>query len=154
MQLRPATPEDAALLEAWRNDPEARRFSFSGAAVGGAEHMEWLRRSLSSARRRIWIGESDGRPVGQIRLDLEGGGIAVVHLAVAPDHRGEGIATAMLHAVTEHEPWGVSRLRAEVIAANTASLRTFEKAGFAVVARTSRRVVLERALSRPADPAR
>lgn len=129
--LRPATRDDADRLLAWRNDPDAVRFSSTGALVSPEEHRAWIASRLAREQPRLWIGVEDGRSVGQVRLDVEGS-VGVVSIAVAPEHRGRGLAAELLQRMTEltaADP-DVQRLVAHVNAANAASLRAFERAGF------------------------
>ncbi len=129
--LRRATDDDSDVLLAWRNDPEAIRFSVSGRGVTPAEHGEWLSVRLADPGTRLWIAEQAGAPVGQVRVDMEDG-IGTVSVAVAPSQRGLGLGSAVLQAMVvemEREA-GVRMLRALAHAENTASIRAFERAGF------------------------
>lgn len=120
------------MLMALRNDPDAVRFSVSGRGVTSEEHERWFRTVRSEPSRcRIWIAEDGSTPVGQVRVDLNGDS-GMVSIAVAADHRGRGIGTAMLKAVvikagTEGTP---SRLTAVVRSDNAASMHAFAAAGF------------------------
>jgi len=134
--LRPATRDDADRLLAWRNDPDAVRFSSTGRAVAPEEHRAWIASRLAREQPRLWVGEEDGRSVGQVRLDVDGG-VGIVSIAVAPEHRGRGLAAELLQRLaqlTAADP-EVHRLVAHVSAANLASLRAFEHAGFRQSAR-------------------
>jgi RimJ/RimL family protein N-acetyltransferase len=115
----------------WRNDPVAVSFSVTGQAVGLEEHHRWLMERLNDAQSLLWIAEDRGEAVGQVRVDMEGG-IGTVSIAVAPDHRGRGLATEILRAmlVEMAHTATVGELRATVHTANTASLRAFERVGF------------------------
>jgi spore coat polysaccharide biosynthesis protein SpsF (cytidylyltransferase family)/RimJ/RimL family protein N-acetyltransferase len=120
------------LLE-WRNDETTRRFSFSEDVVQWDDHVQWLERTLADATSRLWIAEVDGAPVGQIRAQRGAGGIAELHLAVAPDARGRGLAAAMIGAaaLAAGRELGVRRLLGRVKADNARSQRAFARAGFA-----------------------
>jgi RimJ/RimL family protein N-acetyltransferase len=130
--LRAAREEDSEMLMALRNDPDAVRFSVTGRAVTSEEHERWFRTVRSDPSRcRIWIAEDGSTPVGQLRVDLDGDS-GTVSIAVAADHRGRGIGTAMLRALVikagaEGAP---SRLMAVVRSDNAASLHAFAAAGF------------------------
>jgi RimJ/RimL family protein N-acetyltransferase len=134
--LRAAREEDSELLMELRNDPDAVRFSVSGSAVTREEHERWFTRVRTDPSGcRVWIAEDMGEPVGQVRVDISGGS-GTVSIAVGADHRGRGLATAMLKALVvkvgvEDAP---SRLTAVVRSDNTASLRAFAAAGFRHVA--------------------
>jgi RimJ/RimL family protein N-acetyltransferase len=134
--LRPAAERDADLLLAWRNDPEAVRFSGTARAVTMREHRDWLAARIIDPATRIWIAEQEHTAVGQVRIDLEDG-VATVSVAVAPGHRGRGLGTAVLRAMVaevEGDP-RVTRLRALAHAENVASVRAFERVGFSAQGR-------------------
>jgi UDP-2,4-diacetamido-2,4,6-trideoxy-beta-L-altropyranose hydrolase len=129
--LRSAAAGDEALLLLWRNDPEAVRFSVTGRGVTPDEHAAWLARRLGDPSTHLWIAEERGTPVGQVRVDADGT-TGTVSIAVAPTHRGRGLATAALQAMVieiERDP-DVAVLRALVHPDNPASARAFELAGF------------------------
>ena len=86
---------------------------------------------LNDAHSLLWIAEDHGDAVGQVRVDSEGA-IGTVSIAVAPDHRGRGLATEILRAmlVEMARTATVGELRATVHPENTASLRAFERVGF------------------------
>jgi RimJ/RimL family protein N-acetyltransferase len=130
--LRAAREEDSEMLLALRNDTDAVRFSLSGRAVTREEHERWFSRVRSDPSRcRVWVAEDGAVPVGQVRVDIAGDS-GTVSIAVGADHRGRGLATAMLQALVvkvgaEHAP---SRLTAMVRSDNIASLQAFTAAGF------------------------
>jgi len=134
--LRPARDDDSASLLAWRNDPDAVRFSVSGRAVTAEEHQRWFSRVVDDPERtRLWIAEQQDEPVGQVRIDINAG-VGTVSIAVDPGHRGRGVGTAMLRALTETVNAGGAprHLIALVRSDNTASLHAFEAATFHRVA--------------------
>ena len=146
--LRPATSADRALLLEWRNDQDVVRYSLSGRPVAAAEHANWLTARLAEPAPRLWIAEEAGEPVGQVRVDLEDE-TGTVSISVAPAHRGRGVGSRMLWAlVIEMEADAAVRsLLALVHGENTASLRSFERAGFSDTGRQRRGfVVLERSV--------
>jgi pseudaminic acid synthase len=129
--LRPALQADAALLRAWRNDPQTRAMSIHEGEVGAAEHEAWLARSLASSERWLFIAERDGRPVGTVRLDADGPASVEVSLTVAPAERGNGYALALLRAAEdEARRLGAVRITAVLRPDNVASRRAFEAAGY------------------------
>jgi len=131
--LRPATLADAELLRVWRNDPEMRKNSFDSSAVGKREHLRWLRASLRSKTRKIYVAWDGSMPVGEGRLDSLDG-VVEFDIEVAREYRragyGRQILSALVAKAREWQP-GVP-LVAHVKAFNTPSLRTFLGAGFAM----------------------
>lgn len=156
--LRPAAARDADRLLAWRNDPVTRRAAFQTGEVEREEHVAWLERRLADPRSELYIAESAGAAVGQVRLDREDDSTAVVSVTVAPEARGRGLAAPMLRALASATQLGVRRLRAEVKPDNASSLRAFARAGYRELGRDERSVVLELELTdarpspRPAAP--
>ena len=151
--LRPATEGDSDVLLAWRNDPEAIRFSVSGRGVTPAEHRDWLSVRLADPGNRLWIAEQDGTVVGQVRVDLKDG-IGTVSIAVAPSQRGRGLGSAVLQAmvIEMQREAGIQRLRAQAHADNIASIRAFERAGFHLEGRHEPDfIVLERGVGQNGD---
>lgn len=131
VRLRPASHDDSRVLLEWRNDAQTREASWSTAPVAVAEHAAWIERTLASSSRRLLIAEVDGRPVGQVRLDLDGDGLAEISLTVAPEVRGKSLAAPMLRAADAVAlSWGITSLRAQIKASNERSLRAFKAAGY------------------------
>jgi UDP-2,4-diacetamido-2,4,6-trideoxy-beta-L-altropyranose hydrolase len=128
--LRSAEPGDARLVFEWANDHDTRAASFRSAQIPWGEHETWFAARLGDAACRFFIAEHDGRPVGQIRLAVEGSH-AEVHLNVAAAERGQGHGLEMLRlACAEAEGAGIRGLVAHVKPDNASSLALFERAGF------------------------
>ncbi|MBM3673088.1 MAG: GNAT family N-acetyltransferase [Actinobacteria bacterium] len=131
LSLRPAAEDDVEVLFVLRNDPESVEFSGTARAVTWEEHREWFARCLTGAATSIWIGESNGDVVGQVRVDIDGGS-ATVSIAVIPERRGCGYAMEMLRHLqlkmaADHP---TPELVANVHRDNAASRRLFERSGF------------------------
>lgn len=129
--LRAASSDDAAVLLRWRNDELTRRNSHSTAEVQLDEHQAWLGRILDSKETRLFVGESNGAAIGQIRFDLKPHRTAEISITVAPEARGRGLASDLLRAaeaIALQE--GVRALLAEIKPANEASVRAFKRAGY------------------------
>lgn len=127
----PAGSGDAGFLLALRNDPDSVRWSRSGRPVDRGEHESWFASVLDDPATRIWVAREDGRPVGQVRVDVEAGAGAV-SISVDPSSRGRGVASRMLgHLVAAlGADEQVHALVAEVREGNEASSRAFERVGF------------------------
>lgn len=128
--LRAATTGDARMLHTWRNDPATRCASFHTDEISYDEHVRWLTASLRSDSRALLVGELDERPVGVIRLDLDGRE-AIVSVTLAPDSRGVGLAAPLLRrALQRAGELGVLRVTARIRPENLFSRRAFAAAGF------------------------
>jgi len=127
-RLDPVGLDDACLLWEWANDPEVRRHSFHPEPIPWENHLGWLRSRLAEPDSKFFIARtSSGEAIGQIRLQAQSPGQALIHLSAAPTWRGRGAGARMLQLA---ESAGFRRLHARVKQDNTASLRMFEAAGF------------------------
>jgi RimJ/RimL family protein N-acetyltransferase len=130
--LRPATRDDAELLLAWRNDPEARRQSLDTSAIELAPHVRWLERRLADTHGcRIYIAEREGVPIGQLRVEADGG-IGVVSVSIDASARGAGLGRELIEQGTERAAGelALDTVQAVVRPGNEASLQSFAAAGY------------------------
>lgn len=135
VSIRRATADDARRLYDWRNEDGMRRASFHGERIDFESHYAWLLRTLVNPERWLFIAElPDHTPVGYIRFD-EVGTTAEISVTVDVAHRGRGLgpvvtrsAVSALHLVRP-DLVPVALVKAE----NTASLKSFQDAGFSVV---------------------
>jgi predicted dehydrogenase/RimJ/RimL family protein N-acetyltransferase len=133
--LRTAGVEDAALMLAWRNDPETRSWSRNCREIAPEEHTSWLRRMLANPSMQLWMAETSEGPFGHVRVGPRTNGAAEVHIVLAPQARGRGLGAAVLTQVVAHTlaDEGLTMLCAHVKPAHSASLRAFTNVGFRVV---------------------
>ena len=125
MKLRLATMDDCEILFQWRNDLPTRLASHHTAPIGIEEHKDWLSKTLDDPKRKLYIAELGGKPVGTLRTD-NSDGVAEISWTVAPAHRGKGIGKLMVGTLAE----AISGpIRAEVKSQNVASMRIAESAG-------------------------
>jgi RimJ/RimL family protein N-acetyltransferase len=134
LRVRPAVAADARLLLEWRNDPVTRAQSFSQGEIGWDEHVAWLERTLAEpARTRLYIGEFEGQPVGQARVEVVTPARGEISVALAKAARGRGLGAELIAAASAA---GAAELRLHELVAlikpgNEASLRAFARAGYA-----------------------
>ena len=140
--LRPATAADSARLREWRNDPETIAASLSGRGVEAEEHHAWLTRVLDDPGERLFIVESEGEPVGQVRLERLDGETLELHIGLAAEARGRGLGREALEVACQEA--GGETVTARVLRDNERSLRAFAAAGFHERSRGEREVLLER----------
>lgn len=134
LTLRTASTGDAACLLALRNDPETRRWSRTSHEITPSEHANWLQRTLAGTSTQIWMAECDGRELATVRVEAQGGGVAEIHIIVAPQARGRGLGAAALMQASARalaDP-GTALLCAHVKPGNQASMHMFTQAGFQV----------------------
>jgi RimJ/RimL family protein N-acetyltransferase len=137
VRLRRVSESDAEVLLAWANDPVTRAASFHPDPIDRAGHVRWLAGRLASPTTGFWIGESDGRPIGQVRVEVGVDAVGEISISIAPDARGTGLGRALLSIAVEEAPRAllVERLLARVRPDNPASLALFGGAGFVEVGR-------------------
>jgi len=129
--LRLAEPGDRDLILLWANEPATRAASFHPAIIDLAVHERWFAARLASPDGRIWIGEMDGRPIGQVRV-IRIAGRGEISISLAAEVRGRGLARPLLTAAlaeTERD-LGLRTFVAAVRHGNAASLALFRGADF------------------------
>ncbi len=135
-RLRPTTLADESTYHTWANDPEVRRQSFNTDPIPLDQHQRWFRSRLQTpdALLRVLV-DQEGLPLGQIRFERSATepDRALIGFSLDPIVRGHGLASDLLKlGVAElARHWGpVVEAYGEVRAANTASARSFQRAGF------------------------
>ena len=125
MQLRLARLGDAQTLLAWRNNPITREASHYTALISEVEHILWLEKILANEKRKLYVAEIDGVPVGTVRVDSDNLGYEL-SWTVSPTKRSSGIGKRMLSQFAQEIP---ESIRAEIKIGNSASIRIAEAAG-------------------------
>lgn len=142
LQCRPVVIDDAELLLHWANDPDVRSQGFNPEPISMATHLAWLERRLAAADELFYIISQAGTPIAQVRFspktdyhreDLHSG--AEIHVSLARDARGQGLAAAVLQAAIGEAlaspvaaKWQF--IDALVRCSNLASSMSFRRAGF------------------------
>lgn len=132
LTLRSAQAEDAELLLRWRNDPSVRSQSFDSLEIEAETHARWFAGKLAAVDTRIYVGELDGRPVGQARIDRRDDATGEISVSVDPDDRGRGVGPALIASATRRgaDELGLSLVLATIKEGNEASQRAFRRAGY------------------------
>jgi len=133
--MRPLEAADRDRLLAWRNLPEIARWMYSDHVISPEEHARWFAGALADPRRRYWVVEADGKPVGLANLyDLapEHGRTAWAYYLADPSTRGQGIGAFVEYWVIEQVfgALGLNKLWCEVLVDNEAVWRLHEGFGF------------------------
>lgn len=133
--LRRATDADEPFLR--RVFAESRLSEFPGVAPGDLEPLLALQYRAHAADRASRYPDAvtavivdDGEDVGSVTVDRAGTRLHVVDLAVLAEHRGQGIATAVLGDLLR----SAEHATLTVWALNTGARRLYERHGFSVVA--------------------
>ncbi len=133
MKLRLATLDDISETFRWRNHPEVRRYFVNPMELAFEEHERWFRAKIVDKTAVMLIAEIEEKPMGVLRFDFAGAHEVVVDVYLNPEFFGLGKGTQLLQ---EGVAWlrihrtDVKKIRAQVLADNTASNRVFAKAGF------------------------
>ena len=96
--VRLATPDDRDLVLGWANDPVTRAWSFHPTPIEPETHAAWFAARLIDQANRLWIGETQGVPVGQVRAHIGDDGRVELGISVAPEARGRRLAAPLLQA--------------------------------------------------------
>jgi len=144
--LRDLTPDDSNRILAWRNSEAVRPYMYTDHLISADEHARWFAGIPGDDRRRYWIIELDGRPVGLANLydiDRRHGRCAWAYYLADPAVRGLGLGSYIEFWIIEQVfgPQGLTKLWCEVLASNEAVWRLHEKHGFVQEARFRRHVV-------------
>ena len=130
--LRPAGPNDARMLFEWRNSPPVRAASFESGELEWDSHLAWMQQSLANPQRHLLVAQANGQDCGCVRFDTHADH-AVISVYLAPQFLQLGLGSAVIATGSR---WlfdtvpAAGYVSAEVMPANQASLRAFERAGF------------------------
>ena len=96
---------------------------------------ERRRRGWPGPRDGLWIAEADGRPVGSITLDDQGGGLGQLgHLVLTPEARGTGTGRRLVEQVLETaRAVGYERLQLFTFHELSAARSLYQSVGFVKV---------------------
>lgn len=144
--IRPYRESDRADVIAAEIDLQEYERTLHDTRLPGAQVMEAyfdrLRQEVAAQSGAILIAEEDGRFLGLVACVVARDDLVqetadsnvygyVTDIYVVPDRRGSGLAQALLQAAEIHlAPTGISRVRINVLAANTMARRAYEKHGF------------------------
>lgn len=149
IQLRPVVLSDRENLFHWRNHAAVRQFALQPDEIDWESHCRWLDATLQNPQRALLMGERDGAPVGVLRYDLNSdlnGAEALVSVYLVPQRMGQGLGAPLLVAghdwISSHHPQ-VRQLNAQIVPANVASVKVFEKAGYLAVSPQAQQGILQ-----------
>lgn len=90
-----------------------------------------LAQELDNPCAAFFVAEKHGEAVGYLGSHVVADEMTVANVAVAPTHRREGVATALLEAARAHAVYrSLSRITLEVRVSNDAAISLYERAGF------------------------
>ena len=134
LQLRPAQAKDARDLWNWANDPGTRAASFNPGEISWESHLAWLDKQLTSSSVALLLVESSLGRLGSVRFETNPRvpDESIISVNLAPEFRGMGLAPLILESgIDVYCAQGPTRtIVAWIKPDNTASIRTFTRAGF------------------------
>lgn len=133
IEFRRAVEADAELVFGWRNHERVRQVSIDPNEIAWESHVQWFRNSLERSDRVLLIACLDGVPVGVLRFDTVKD-VAEVSIYLDPARIGKGLGSEILRdgiAWARRSLPAVKQFQANIRENNKASIRLFEKIGFA-----------------------
>jgi UDP-4-amino-4,6-dideoxy-N-acetyl-beta-L-altrosamine N-acetyltransferase len=135
VRLRDVIEDDRERLLAWRNSPDVSAYMYSDHKIGHEEHDHWFDVARHDSRRRYWIIEADGEPVGLANLadiDLVHRRCAWAYYLASPKVRGLGVGSFVEFQIIEYVfgQLGLNKLWCEVLISNESVWRLHELYGF------------------------
>lgn len=151
LTVRRVQLDDCRQIWEWSNDPEVRKVSLSQDDIPWESHVKWFSARVNSPTCFFYVGSDHDTPVGQIRFDLTNTE-ATLSISLSRKARGHGYGPALIVRGSQQlfTDSNATLIRAYVNPENTASLRAFEKAGYApaettlIQGKSLRQFVLER----------
>ncbi|MGE5417656.1 MAG: UDP-2,4-diacetamido-2,4,6-trideoxy-beta-L-altropyranose hydrolase [Acidobacteriota bacterium] len=139
IRLRTVRPDDCRLVWEWANEPAVREMSFSSQAIPWEGHQRWFEKRQNNPQSMMWIGvDSEDKPLGLVRYDIEDNARAIVGVSVDINHRGAGIASALLkNSLTRlFNDTDVGMIDAFIKPNNIGSIKAFSNAGYSIIGKT------------------
>lgn len=133
--LRAVREDDRPRLLAWRNSPPVADFMYSDHLISPREHDRWFDGLRGDVRRRYWVIELDGAPVGLTNLvdiDPVQGRAVIARYVGEPAVRGRGVGGFAEFKVLDHafSRLGLRKLWSEVLETNAVAWRLHMANGF------------------------
>lgn len=130
LQIRPVKGSDCELLFKWANEKLVRSNAINKELISWEDHLQWFSIRISSEVTKIFIMETNGIPVGQVRFDRDNAGVWIIDYSVDPAHRSKGYGYLLLTYGMNEFPADERRFIGYVRSSNEASKKVFEKIGF------------------------
>ena len=130
IKIREATDSDTKLIFNWSNDPLVRAQSFYSNAIEFENHENWFKEKLQNDNSLLLINKFGENNIGLVRFELENDK-CTVGILIDEKFRGKGFSSLMLiNSSTYYFNRFSTPIFAHIKESNTASIRSFEKAGY------------------------
>ncbi|MCM8532288.1 MAG: GNAT family N-acetyltransferase [Lentisphaeraceae bacterium] len=145
ISLRDANLDDCQFVFELSNDPVVRSVSFSSKEILWSDHQLWYKDVLKSDDVYLWIIEQRSGKIGQLRFEKISCESARISISIIAGMRGQGLASSIIHAGAEKmfKETKFKKIEALIKKTNTASIKSFEKAGFLMAAEQDDLIKLE-----------
>jgi RimJ/RimL family protein N-acetyltransferase len=133
--LRKATYSDCKLLFEWTNDSAVRNNSFNSASIPFEDHQHWFNNVLNDSNKFLFILCDGTENIGQIRLDKQEDGNAIVNYSISKLYRGKGYGLIIIQLINNYiidNSLPIISLIAKVKKENVASQLIFKKCGYQI----------------------
>jgi UDP-4-amino-4,6-dideoxy-N-acetyl-beta-L-altrosamine N-acetyltransferase len=132
--IRVVTWDDLAMVLAWRNHTDVRRFMFTQHKISMEEHRDWFTKATQDPNRRLLIIEENKKAIGYVQFSqVVDGGIAEWGFYANPDApKGTGRmvgVTALNYAFSFLK---LHKVCGQAIEGNQASINFHKRLGFAL----------------------
>ena len=128
LYLRNAIEEDCKIFFEWVNNISVRRNSFHPDMIEWEDHVEWFKNKMKSDRTKLYVLMSGNHPVGQVRLDKDGG-YWIVDYSIDEKYRGLGWGKRLISLLLDVN---IRPLKAFVKINNESSIRSFKNNSFSM----------------------
>ena len=145
IHTRKATADDTQEIFEWRNDPITRSMFFEQNEILWENHVNWFNSTLKNPERILIIGELSKEKIGVVRFDITKQE-AYISININPSYRGKKLAPTLLLAAQKHLPQNIEILTAEIKNKNTASIKSFQKAGYTLRISKNENTIYEKKL--------
>lgn len=163
-QVRRARPGDLdAIVELFASVAAEGRWIAAEAPIDRGQRRRRLREGIDQPGTAMFVAEAGGEPIGMLRIDKAGYGVAELGMLVAAAWRRRGVGSALLRAgIAWAREAGAHKVTLQVWPHNQAAISLYERFGFereGLLRRHYRRrngelwdaVVMGLSLDRPAD---
>lgn len=130
--VRAVTHEDLAMILAWRNHPDVRRFMFSQHEIDLDEHRSWYAKVSLDPSFHLLIVEDAHRPIGCVQFkNVVQGGVADWGFYARPDSpKGSGRKLGIAALNYAFSTLNLHKICGQVIENNQASISFHKRFGF------------------------
>ncbi|OYT92560.1 MAG: UDP-4-amino-4,6-dideoxy-N-acetyl-beta-L-altrosamine N-acetyltransferase [Burkholderiales bacterium PBB3] len=124
--------DDLALVLAWRNHPDVRRYMYTQHEITLAEHQRWFERCLPDPKKHLLVFEANHQPLGFVNFNETGsGGIADWGFYAAPDApKGSGRQLGRAALSYAFAQLKLHKISGQALACNQRSIQLHQFLGF------------------------